>query len=358
MSGNTFGRLFTFTTFGESHGNALGVVLDGFPSRIKVDEEILTTMLSRRSPGKSNITTQRKEADDYTILSGVFNGFTTGAPIAVIVHNTNQRSSDYSSLEHTFRPGHADFTYNAKYGIRDYRGGGRSSGRETVARVIAGAFCKMALKREGIEIDAGLVGVGKVKARDYLWTPPFKAPLYAPECDETALMEEEIRKAGIDGDSVGSIVECRIKNVQSGLGEPAFDKLDALLSHAIFSLGGVKGFEIGSGFSSSSVRGSVNNDEIVMKNGKPEFLTNNAGGILGGISNGDEIVFRSYFKPTPSIKKEQRTITDSFEDTLLSVSGRHDPCIGPRAVVVVEAMASAVILDSLLINRAYKYDRF
>lgn len=356
MSGNTFGRLFTFTTFGESHGEALGVVLDGFPSRIKVDHEILRDMLSRRSPGRSSLTTQRKEADEYTILSGVFNGFTTGAPIAVIVYNTNQRSSDYSPLEHIFRPGHADYTYNAKYGIRDYRGGGRSSGRETVSRVIAGAFSKMALEREGIEIDAGLVGVGKAKASNYLWAPPFKAPLYAPECDEISLMEEEIRKAGEDGDSVGSTVECHIRNVPSGLGEPVFDKLDALLSHAIFSLGGVKGFEIGSGFSASSERGSLNNDAIVLMNGKPGFLTNNAGGILGGISNGDEIIFKSYFKPTPSIRLEQRTITDKGEETTLSVSGRHDPCIGPRAVVVVEAMASAVILDSLLISRAYRHE--
>lgn len=352
MPGNTFGHLFTFTSFGESHGEALGVVIDGFPSGIKIEREILESMLRRRAPGQSSLTTPRKEEDGYEILSGVFNGYSTGTPIGVIVRNNNQRSSDYSTLEHIYRPGHADYTYRVKYGIRDYRGGGRSSGRETVARVIAGAFAMMALERYSITVTAGLVGAGKVRLEDYQWNPPFNPPLYAPDCSNKALMEEEINNARRDGDSVGSVIECRINNVPAGLGEPVFDKLDAALSHAVFSLGGVKGFEIGNGFSAFRERGSSNNDEIIMKDGKPAFLSNNAGGILGGISNGDEIVFTSYFKPTPSISKEQRTITDNGEETLLSVPGRHDPSIGPRAVVVVEAMAASVILDFLLMDRA------
>ena len=353
MSFNTFGRLFTFTSFGESHGKALGVVIDGFPSRIKVDEELLEEALTRRQGGLSTLTTQRKEEEKYEILSGVFSGYTTGSPIAVVVYNSAQKSSDYSNLEHTFRPGHADYTYEEKYGIRDYRGGGRSSGRETIARVIAGAFAKMALKEYGISVDAAVVSIGKIKATDYLWTPPFSAPLYAPQCREYSAMIEEIESARKDGDSIGSTVECRIKGVPVGLGDPAFEKMDALLSSAIFSLGGVKAFESGSGFASSSKRGSENNDSMRIKDGRVSFSTNNAGGILGGISNGDDIIFKAYFKPTPSISKEQKTITDTKEETTLVINGRHDPVIGIRACVVVEAMASAVILDSLLIRRAY-----
>ncbi len=353
MSFNTFGRLFTFTSFGESHGKALGVVIDGFPPRIKVDEELLKNALSRRQGGLSTLTTGRKEEEKYEILSGVFSGYTTGTPIAVVVYNNSQISSDYSNLEHTFRPGHADYTYEEKYGIRDYRGGGRSSGRETIARVIAGAFAKMALKEYGISVDAAVVAIGSVKASAYSWNPPFSSPLYAPECKEQDKMIEEIENARKDGDSIGSTVECRIIGVPTGLGDPAFEKLDALLSSAVFSLGGVKAFEIGSGFSSASKRGSENNDSIRIKDNKVAFSTNNAGGILGGISNGDDIIFRSYFKPTPSISKEQETITDEGEETTLVIKGRHDPVIGIRACVVVEAMASAVILDSLLIRKAY-----
>lgn len=356
MSGNTFGRIFTFTSFGESHGASLGVVIDGFPSKIKVDENLIREMLSRRSPGQSSLTTSRKETDDCRILSGVYEGYTTGTPIAAVIENGNQRSSDYSALEHVFRPGHADFTYSAKYGIRDHRGGGRSSGRETVARVIAGAFAEMALSQYGIRVDAALVGAGNIHPDNYEWNPPFSAPLYSPLSDEDQkrIIDyiESVRK---DGDSTGSLVECRITGVPAGLGEPAFDKLDALLARAVMSIGGVKGFEVGSGFRSAEMKGSENNDPFsVDADGTLHYGSNNAGGILGGISSGSDIILRAAFKPTPSIAKEQMTITDKGENTTIRIEGRHDPCIGVRASVVVEAMAAAVILDSLLIYRAYR----
>ncbi len=356
MSGNTFGHIFTLTSFGESHGVSLGVVIDGFPPRIKIDGKLIEEMLSRRRTGQSSLTTQRKESDSYRILSGVYEGYTTGTPIAVVVENENQKSSDYSALEHVFRPGHADFTYFSKYGIRDHRGGGRSSGRETVARVIGGAFAVMALREYGISVDAGVTAVGNIKADCYEWDPPFAPPLYSPLPDEEQrrIIEyiESVRK---DGDSTGSVVECRITGVPAGLGEPVFDKLDALLAHAVMSIGGVKGFEVGNGFKSAGMKGSENNDPFsVDDDGTIEYGRNNAGGILGGISSGSDIIFRAYFKPTPSIRKEQITITDRGENTSIKIEGRHDPCIGIRAAVVVEAMAAAVILDSLLFYRAYR----
>ena len=254
-------------------------------------------------------------------------------------------------MAHSYRPGHADYTYSEKYGVRDYRGGGRSSGRETIARVIAGSFAKMALKHFGVSVNASLVAVGDVKAETDTWDPPFLPPLYAPKGPWEEKMIERIEEVRREGDSIGSIVECRIDDLPSGLGEPAFEKLDAVLAHAMFSLGAVKGFEIGSGFSSSFKKGSENNDRIRMNNGKPVFETNNAGGILGGISNGDQIVFKTYFKPTPSISFPQETINDEKKEIELTSKGRHDPCIGVRAVVVVEAMASSVILDYLLRRR-------
>ncbi len=356
MSGNTFGRIFTFTSFGESHGPSIGVVIDGFPSNIEVDEALIREMLSRRSPGQSSLTTPRKEKDQFRILSGVYEGYTTGTPIAVIIDNENQKSSDYSALEHVFRPGHADFTYFSKYGRRDHRGGGRSSGRETAARVIAGAFAEMALREYGIRVDAALVGAGRIHPDDYEWNPPFSAPLYSPLSDEDQKrMCEYIESVRREGDSTGSLVECRITGVPAGLGEPAFDKLDAMLGHAVMSIGGVKGFEVGSGFRAAQMKGSENNDSFcVGSDGTIGYGKNNAGGILGGISSGSEIVFRCAFKPTPSIAKEQMTITDKGENTAIRIEGRHDPCLGVRASVVVEAMAASVILDSLLEYKAYR----
>lgn len=351
---NSFGKLFSFTTFGESHGEALGVVIDGMPSNIEVDHSLLSSMLSRRAPGQSALTTSRKEKDSYKILSGVFEGKTTGTPILVSVENTNQNSKDYSSIENIYRPGHADYTYEKKYGIRDYRGGGRSSGRETVARVIAGAFAKMALNKYGISIDSALVAVGTVKATNYTWNPPFSAPLYSVECDEKEKMIEKIEEVRRENDSIGCTIETRIHSLPIGLGDPIFDKLDALLSSAVFSIGAVKAFEVGEGIKASQKRGSENNDEIRNENGKVVFVTNNSGGILGGISNGDVIINRTFFKPTPSISRAQRTINRNNENTTILIEGRHDPCIGPRAVVVVEAMEACVILDLLLRRKAYE----
>lgn len=353
MGFNSIGRLFSFTTFGESHGEALGAIVEGFPAGFEIDLEKLQKEMDRRRPGSTALGTKRDEADRIELLSGVFEGKTTGAPIMMMVRNTNQRSRDYSSIAQVYRPGHADYTFDEKYGIRDYRGGGRASARETLARVAAGALAKQYLEKEGIYISAGVISVGEIVASGYQWNPPFPAPLYAPECKESDEMINLIEKMRAEGDSVGSVVECRIAGVRPGLGDPVFDKLDALLARAIFSIGAVKGFEIGSGFSASQKRGSENNDEMESPEGKPSFKSNNAGGILGGISNGMPITMRVAFKPTPSISKEQNTITANGEETKVVITGRHDPCIGPRAVAVVEAMAAVTVLDALLVERAY-----
>lgn len=353
MGFNTFGKLLTVTTFGESHGEALGCIVDGYPSGIKLDLDKLQYEMDRRRPGSTSLGTKRDEKDNVRILSGLFNGITTGAPIMMMVENTNQNSNDYSELAHVYRPGHADYTFQEKYGIRDYRGGGRSSARETLARVAAGALAKQFLEEYNISIHAGVVQVGGIKASDYAWNPPFLPPLYAPDCKEKELMIKEIEDARCALDSVGAMIECHITGVPAGIGEPVFSKLDSRLAEAIFSIGAVKGFEIGSGFSSITKKGSENNDMMRSNGGKAIFLSNNAGGILGGISNGNEIIFKAAFKPTPSIAKKQETITDSNEDYTLSIKGRHDPCVGPRAVAVVEAMSALIIADEMLISRAY-----
>lgn len=355
MGFNTFGKLLTVTTFGESHGEALGCIVDGFPAGIRIDMEKLQHEMDRRRPGSTRLGTKRDEKDEIRILSGVFGGITTGSPIAMIVENKNQESKDYKELEHIYRPGHADFCFDKKYGIRDYRGGGRSSARETLARVAAGALSKQFLEKEGITISAGVIQVGKISASDYIWNPPFLPPLYAPECKELDQMIKEIEKAREEKDSVGAIVECHAIGVPVGLGNPVFSKLDARLSEAIFSIGAVKGLEIGSGFSAVEKKGSDNNDQMRIVDGKEVFLTNNAGGILGGISNGNEIVFKTAFKPTPSIALEQQTINDKNEECNIEIKGRHDPCVGPRAVAVVEAMTALVLADEILISRAYGY---
>lgn len=354
MGFNSFGKLLTVTTFGESHGDGLGCIIDGFPSNIEIDMDFIQSEMDRRRPGGNKLGTNRSEGDKINILSGVYKGRSTGAPIAIVVYNTNQRSGDYSNIESVYRPGHADYTYQQKYSIRDPRGGGRSSGRETLSRVAAGAFAKLFLRSLSIDISAGIVKVGGVEAKDYEWNPPFEGPLFAPFCNERELMIKEIDDARMNLDSVGCVIECHIDGAPIGLGDPAFDKLDANLAKAIFSLGAVKGFEIGSGFSSSEKHGSENNDEMECNDGKVSFLSNNAGGILGGISNGNQIVFRAAFKPTPSIARKQRTINQNGENVDLEITGRHDPCIGPRAVVVVEAMAALVIADEILIKRAYE----
>ncbi|MDY5931291.1 MAG: chorismate synthase [Candidatus Ornithospirochaeta sp.] len=348
MAGNTFGEAFRVTTFGESHGIALGVIVDGFPAGIEIDEGFIQSEMDRRRPGGTKLGTMRSESDRIRILSGIFEGRSTGCPIAMMLENSNQKSGDYSAIQHLFRPGHADYTFQEKYGIRDYRGGGRTSGRETSARVAAGALAKILLGRKGISINAGVTMVHGIWAEDALWNPPFKAPLYCVTCSNGDRMIEEIENAKRSLDSVGGIIECRIDGCPIGLGSPVFDKLDAMLAHAMLSIGAVKGIEFGSGFGASSLFGSQNNDQMEMRDGRPAFITNNAGGILGGLSNGNQIVFRIAVKPTPSIARKQHTVSDSFEDRDIEITGRHDPTILARAVVVVEAMAAITLLDALL----------
>lgn len=351
---NTFGRILTLTTFGESHGKAIGGIVDGYPAGIALDMEMIESEMARRRPGSTKLGTARSEKDEVKILSGLYNGVTTGTPIAFMIENTSQISSHYSDIEHKMRPGHADYTFQAKYGIRDPRGGGRSSGRETAARVFGGALAKQLLSSFGVSIGAGVIEAAGIKATSYEWNPPFPPPLYAPDCPERESMINAIEKAKEKCDSVGGIIECRASGVPVGIGDPVFGKLDALLAHAMLSIGAVKGVEFGSGFEAARKRGSENNDQMRMENGEVRFLSNNAGGILGGISNGNDIVLRTAIKPTPSIAREQLTITDTYEDTDICVHGRHDPSIVARAVVVVEAMAALTIADALLVRRCYE----
>ena len=350
---STIGRILKLTTFGESHGTALGGVVDGFPAGITIDMDFITKEMARRRPGSTKLGTTRKEGDEPRILSGIYKGRSTGTPIGFIIENTSQRSSDYSSIEHLYRPGHADLGYDMRYGFRDPRGGGRSSGRETACRVFGGALAKLLLRESGISVDAGVVEVGGIKAEDYVWTPPFPGPLNAPQNRNLERMIEAVEKAKSEGESVGGIIECHATGMIPGLGDPVFDKLDATISHAVMSIGAVKGIEFGAGFAVAGMKGSENNDAMRISDGRIVFLTNNAGGILGGISTGADIIFRVAVKPTPSIAKEQLTVTDSMEESTIEVHGRHDPAIVPRAVSVVEAMTALVIADHLLIKRAY-----
>lgn len=350
---STIGRILKLTTFGESHGAALGGVVDGFPAGITIDMDFITKEMARRRPGSTKLGTTRKEGDEPRILSGIYKGRSTGTPIGFIIENTSQRSSDYSSIEHLYRPGHADLGYDMRYGFRDPRGGGRSSGRETACRVFGGALAKLLLRESGISVDAGVVEVGGIKAEDYVWTSPFPGPLNAPQNRNLERMIEAVEKAKSEGESVGGIIECHATGMIPGLGDPVFDKLDATISHAVMSIGAVKGIEFGAGFAVAGMKGSENNDAMRISDGRIVFLTNNAGGILGGISTGADIIFRVAVKPTPSIAKEQLTVTDSMEESTIEVHGRHDPAIVPRAVSVVEAMTALVIADHLLIKRAY-----
>ena len=351
---STFGKLLKLTTFGESHGAALGGVIDGYPAGIAIDEDFIASEMARRRPGSTSLGTKRSEADSPEILSGIYNGLSTGTSIGFIIRNTSQRSSDYSAIEHVYRPGHADAAYDMKYGIRDPRGGGRSSGRETACRVFGGALAKLLLARHGIRVDAGVIECGGIRAEDYEWKPPFPAPLAAPDNRNLSAMIKAAEDARNESDSIGGIIECRITGMIPGLGEPVFGKLDAALAHAVMSIGAVKGIEFGSGFSASRMKGSENNDQMRTDGSRIIYLSNNAGGILGGISTGEDIIFLVAVKPTPSIAKEQLTVTDSLEETTISVHGRHDPVILPRAVPVIEAMAALTIADYLLIARAYE----
>lgn len=347
---NTFGTLFAVTTFGESHGAALGVVIDGMPAGVKIDPVFIQNEMDRRRPGQSAVSTARQESDTIEILSGVFEGKTTGTPLAMLLRNADQHSRDYSNIADVYRPGHADYTFDKKFGFRDYRGGGRSSGRETSARVAAGAVAKLFLKQYGITVRACSEEIAGIKAEKRCWEEVEKNPVRCGDPEKAKEMEQAILDARTACDSVGGKIYAEILGVPPGLGEPVFDKFDALLGHAMFSIGGVKGVEIGAGFAVASSRGSLNNDSITPDG----FVSNHAGGILGGISNGDVISFRLAVKPTPSIYLPQKTINTAGESVEMQINGRHDPCLVPRIVPVVEAMAAILTADLLLRARCSK----
>jgi chorismate synthase len=351
MSGNTFGNTFKVTTWGESHGKAFGVVIDGCPANISISEKDIQKEIDRRKPQKnSKISTSRKEKDKVIILSGILNGKTLGTPIALMVENKDIISADYSRIKNLFRPGHADLTYTLKYGIRDYRGGGRASGRETISRVMAGAIAKKILQNKtNTKIFGHTIQVGDIRAHDFNKSYIEKNAIRCADKTAASKMIKYIKKVHTtEKDSVGAIIEIIIQNPPKNLGSPVFDKLDAQLAKAMMSIGAVKGFEIGSGFKVAQLKGSENNDELQIKNGKIKFLSNNSGGILGGISTGEDIVIRLAIKPTPSIEKSQQTITDKLKNTTIKTLGRHDICLAPRIIPVAESMAAITILDFLL----------
>lgn len=357
MAGNSFGELFRITTFGESHGVGLGVVIDGCPPNMPFDEQNILSELARRKPGQSAITTDRKEDESIEVLSGIFEGKTTGTPIAIMVRNKDQRSQDYDTLKEVYRPSHADYTYEQKYGIRDYRGSGRASARETVARVIAGAIAKQLLNKYGITVTAYVSQVAHIKVtKQYTELDLSATETNAVRCPDEATavqMIQLIEQMKAEGDSVGGTITCVIKGTPVGLGEPVFDKLHADLGKAMLSINACKGFDIGSGFESITMKGSEHNDAFVSTNGKISTLTNHSGGVQGGISNGEDIYFRCAFKPVSTISKSQQTVTTHATETTLNATGRHDPCVLPRAVPIVEAMAALVLVDHLLRNKIY-----
>lgn len=356
MAGNTFGTLFKITTFGESHGVALGVVIDGCPAQLQLDIPFIQQELLRRKPGQSALTTSRDEAEQIEIVSGLFNGITTGAPITVLVRNTNQRSQDYDSLKEVFRPSHADFTYTQKYGIRDHRGSGRASARETVARVIAGAVAKQLLREFNIQINAYVNRVATIAIeKPYTELDLTKTELNAMRCPDKEVasqMMDLVATVKEAGDSVGGTIACLVKGVPAGWGEPVFDKLHAELGKAMLSINACKGFEIGSGFEGTKLKGSQHNDAFVSNAGQITTLTNHSGGVQGGISNGADLYFQCAFKPVSSIALAQATLNTSGEAVTLETKGRHDPCVLPRAVPIVEAMAAVVLVDFMLRAKA------
>ncbi|HSM63956.1 MAG TPA: chorismate synthase [Gillisia sp.] len=353
MAGNSFGKLFKLTTFGESHGIAIGGILDGCPAGIKLDLDKIQEDLEKRKPGQSAIVTQRKESDKVEFLSGIFEGVTTGTPIGFTIHNTNQKSKDYSHIKDTFRPSHADYTYSEKYGVRDYRGGGRSSARETACRVVGGAIAKQLIPE--MEIVAYTSSVGSIKLEKEMDELDFTLiesnPVRCPDPETAVRMENYIREIRSQGDTVGGIVKCVIKNVPKSLGEPVFDKLHAVLGQAMLSINAVKGFEFGSGFDGTKLKGSEHND---LFNPDGTTKTNLSGGIQGGISNGMDIYFQVAFKPVATIMQKQETINSKGETIEMQGKGRHDPCVVPRAIPIVEAMAALVIADFWLQNKISK----
>ena len=352
---NSFGQIYRLTTFGESHGPALGGIIDGMPAGIEIDLESLQKAMQRRRPGQSDIVTSRKEDDSVTLLSGIFNGVTTGTPIGFTIANTNQHSADYSDIEHTFRPSHADFTYQCKYGLRDYRGGGRSSARETAARIVGGELAMQVLRKKGISITAYTSQVGNV-AVDKQYTELDISQIESnavrcPDLDKAYEMETLIRQVKSEGDTIGGIITCVIKGCPIGLGEPIFGKLQARLADAMLSINAAKGFDYGMGFDGVALRGSEAIDIFFASGGAISTSSNNSGGIQGGISNGQDIYFRVAFKPVATLRREVDTIDDSGKPTVLHAKGRHDPCVVPRAVPIVEAMAAMVILDCMLLDK-------
>ena len=352
MSGNSIGKNFTLTTFGESHGVAIGGIIDGCPPGLEISEHDLQIDLDRRKPGSSKFVTQRKESDKVQILSGVFEGKTTGTPIALIIYNEDQRSKDYSEIKDTFRPGHADITYQQKYGIRDYRGGGRSSARETAIRVAAGAIAKKwLLKKHKVKVQACIKKIGEIDIPFSAWKHVNQNPFFVPNIKIIPTLEDYINQIRSEKDSVGALVHVQVVNPPKCLGEPIFDRLDADIAHAMMSINAVKGVEIGAGFLSVEQRGSVHSDEII-----PEgFSSNNSGGILGGISTGQKITANVAFKPTSSIPQDRHSINRSNKPVLMKTKGRHDPCVAIRAVPIVEAMMALVLMDHLLRDIAQNY---
>jgi chorismate synthase len=358
MSDNTFGKLFRVTTFGESHGVAVGCVIDGCPSGIKISEEEIQVDLDKRKPGEGIAGTKRKESDSAKILSGTFEGKTTGTPICIVAYNENQISSHYDNIKDLFRPGHADYTYLMKYGIRDYRGGGRASARETLARVAAGAVAKKILANEGIKVNGFVKSISGIECKNYSQKDIeniYENELRVPDKNAEKKMQEKIKKAIIAKDSLGGIVEVIASGVPVGVGEPIYGKLSAQLASALMSINAVKGVEIGDGFESTKSTGSENNDAMRMEKGKVNFLSNHAGGIIGGISTGQDIIARVAIKPVSSISQKQLTISKEMKNAQIEVIGRHDVCIAPRAVPVVEAMVAITLVDALMQHKARKF---
>lgn len=360
MSGSVYGTIFKISTWGESHGKGIGAIVDGCPAGLPIDEQSIQTFLNRRKPGQTKYSTPRKEEDKVNILSGVFEGRTTGTPITLIVYNENQKSGDYSNIASAYRPGHADYTFDEKYGFRDYRGGGRSSGRETIGRVAAGAIACAILKEIGISVQAYTKAIGPITIN------PEKAdlnlmhlsPLYMPDLDASEKAEEFLLQQMEAHNSAGGIIECIVTGMPPGIGEPVFDKLDASLAKAVMSIGAVKGVEIGAGFGASSLTGEENNDSFIRNNANHiTKASNHAGGILGGISDGSDIILRAAVKPTPSIFRPQKTINQSHENIELQIHGRHDPVIVPRAVVVVESMVAVTLVDQLFLGMTSQMKR-
>ena len=352
---NSFGNILRLTTFGESHGKAIGGVIDGFPAGVAIDMDFVQAELNRRRPGQSRITTSRSEDDKVELLSGIFNGRSTGSPIGFVVWNKNQQSSDYSEMQSVYRPSHADYTYKLKYGIRDYRGGGRSSARETISRVVGGALAKLALCQLGIRITAYTSQVGGIKLEEnytaYDLSLVETNPVRCPDPAKAKEMEDYIYKVKEEGDTIGGVVTCVIQGCPIGLGEPVFGKLQSALASGMLSINAAKAFEYGEGFKGLKMKGSEQNDIFYNNNGRVETRTNHSGGIQGGISNGQDIYFRVAFKPVATVLMEQHTVNIDGQDTTLKARGRHDPCVLPRAVPIVEAMAAMTILDFYLIDR-------